>query len=115
MSKIQIQIKNGWMQASYEGEVVAEALRFYKYQDGFSGWVVRSMLDKHNYSDPIPNRRQAWRALKELAEVESGLAGKAEDEVEEAFQKWLDAEDGSMAQNLAWAEYDRLSEKLVRV
>jgi hypothetical protein len=46
----------------YEVEVVAEATRSYK-RDGadFSGWVVAS---RNNYSDPIPNRRDAMRELR---------------------------------------------------
>lgn len=46
----------------YEMEVIAEAERFYK-RDGatFSGWIVRHGLD---YSDPIPNKREALKHLR---------------------------------------------------
>lgn len=46
----------------HEVEVVGEARRFYKSEGAdFSGWVVRSGLD---YSDPIPNKREAMKHLR---------------------------------------------------
>ncbi|MEU9405526.1 hypothetical protein AB0E08_07465 [Streptomyces sp. NPDC048281] len=48
----------------YEVEVIAEATRHYRYEGaGFSGWIVRSNggLD---YSDSIPNKREALKHLR---------------------------------------------------
>lgn len=74
MSEVQIRIKitNGHMEAFIgdSEDRVAKAVRFYKHSDGFSGWVVQSDLQKDCYSDPIPNRRQAWKELKMMAEAE---------------------------------------------
>jgi 5'(3')-deoxyribonucleotidase len=47
-------------------EVIATATRYYKALDGtdFSGWVVASVSDYSNYTDPIPNKREAMKALR---------------------------------------------------
>lgn len=61
----------GWMTRS-DGK--AEAVRYWlRHGDGFSGWIVRSTVDRHSYSDPIPNKREAKAALLswDLGEVSS--------------------------------------------
>lgn len=47
-------------------EVIATATRYYKTLDGtdFSGWVVASVSDYSNYTDPIPNKREAMKSLR---------------------------------------------------
>lgn len=47
-------------------EVIATATRYYKTLDGtdFSGWVVASVSDYSNYTDPIPTKREAMKSLR---------------------------------------------------
>jgi hypothetical protein len=41
-----------------------EAVRYFKSEGcRFSGWVVRSRVDRYSYSDPISNKQDAIRAL----------------------------------------------------
>jgi hypothetical protein len=46
----------------YEVEVIAEAVRHYRYEGAdFSGWIVTAGND---FGDPIPNKRDALRHLR---------------------------------------------------
>ena len=64
------------MGAYIGGTRVAEAVRYYKSEgSGFSGWVVRSVSDPYNYSDPISTRKEARLALCDLvAEIAAGTS-----------------------------------------
>ena len=43
---------------------IVEAVRYYRSEGAsFSGWVVRSIYDPHSYSDPIPTKVDAAKAL----------------------------------------------------
>lgn len=49
----------------YEVEVIGEATRHYQSEGAsFSGWIVAATGSGYNYSDSIPNKRQAMRELR---------------------------------------------------
>jgi len=44
-----------------------EATRFYKSDGcGFTGWVARDTIHTFNYSDPLPNEKEAREVMKEM-------------------------------------------------
>jgi hypothetical protein len=91
--KLTYEDKNGYLIRS-DGKVAAE--RYYQSEGAsFSGWVVRSLRDKHSYSDPIPNKKQAIKALLNWdLQVEENPVGEDEAELEEVLS------DGEILQRL---------------
>lgn len=59
---------NGYLEASIDGEMVAEATRFYRRETGdWSGWVIRNVISGA-YSEVYPNKREAVKILHEFAD-----------------------------------------------
>ena len=51
------------------------AKRFYAKHDGFSGWVVQNERDRNHVSDPITNRTDAVRTMREMHDMTTNPDG----------------------------------------